>query len=230
MMTWDALASGCTSIRVEGREVDILKENEAEKYLGRKLCFRDSCQVELQSRLNAGWAAFHINKRELCNKYYSTQDRVRLFQAAVTPTVLYELAAWGLTQVMESKLRTTWRKMLRYMFRLHRRKLDSGPEELSDYMKRSAEQLEAMALRFGIEDWVKAYRRRKYRFAGKVARQTDGRWSQVIVHWTPNGGIGRDRGRPHTRWSDDLTKFAGDWAQAALDAPLWASSEEGYVS
>ena len=157
----------------------------------------------LQNRMNAGWAAFHKNKGELCNKYYTMQDRVRLFETVVTPTVLYGSAAWGLTQVMESKLRTTWRKMLRYMFRLHRQRLDSEPEESSDYMKRSAEQLETIALRFGMEDWVKAYRRRKYRFAGKVARQTDARWSHVIVHWTPNGGNGRDRGKPHSLWMSE---------------------------
>ena len=40
MMTWDALASGCTSIRVEGKEVDILKEIEAESTSG------ESCAPE----------------------------------------------------------------------------------------------------------------------------------------------------------------------------------------
>jgi hypothetical protein len=165
----------------------------------------------------------------MCSKHYKTQDRARLFNAVVTPTVLYGSAAWGLTRAMEDKLRVTWRKMLRYVFRLHRHTLDSGPEDWADYMRRSAQQLQTMARRYGLEDWVKGYRRRKYQFAGRVARQTDGRWSYALVHWKPNEGVGRDRGRPHTRWSDDLVRYAGDWAQEAIDTSLWAAAEEGYI-
>ena len=93
-MTWDVLAAGRTSIQVGGKEVNIMKEKEAEKYLGRKLGFSNSNEVELQNRLNAGWAAFHKHKGELCNRHYRTRDRARLFDAIITPTVLYGSAAW----------------------------------------------------------------------------------------------------------------------------------------
>ena len=113
IMTWDSLAAGCTSIRVGQNEVSILREDEAEKYLGRKLCFRSLKEVELQNRLSAGWAAFHKHKGELCSKFYRTCDRVKLFEAIVSPTVLYGSAAWAQTRAMEDKLRVTRRKMLR---------------------------------------------------------------------------------------------------------------------
>ena len=120
--------------------------------------------------------------------------------------------------------------MLRYVFRLHRQSIESEPEEWVEYMRGSAHVVDAMALKFGLNDWVISYRKRKYTFAGKVARQPDDRWSKLMVQWTPNGGIGRSRGRPCTRWSDDLEKYAGGaWTQSALDESLWASAEHGFT-
>ena len=98
-------------------------------------------------------------------------------------------------------------------------------------MQRSAHQVEAMATQCGIENWSSGYRRKKYNFAGKVARQTDNRWSRLAVSWTPNGGSGRNPGQPVTRWSDDLERFAtGAWATAALDIPYWRAAEDGFAT
>ena len=55
------------SVLVSGREVAILDEAESEKYLGRKLCFGNVHETELQNRLTSGWAAFHKHKAELCS-------------------------------------------------------------------------------------------------------------------------------------------------------------------
>ena len=108
--TWDALAAGCSSVRVAENDVNIIKESEAEKYLGRKLCFKDSYQIELQNRVS-----------ECClgsvsqTQRWAVQHVLHLFEP-----VAYGSLAWGLTQAMENKLRIAWRKMLRYVFRLHR--------------------------------------------------------------------------------------------------------------
>ena len=171
---------------------EILDETEAEKYLGRKLCFGQSSEVELQNRLSAGWAAFHRHKQELCSKHYRTRDRVRLFDAVVSPTVLYGSAAWTLTSAMERKLRTAWQKMLRYVFRIHRCKVEGVVEDWIDYMQRSTSQLNSMASSFRMKDWVTLYRRRKYNFAAKVVRATDDRWSKLAIEWAPTSEIGRN--------------------------------------
>ena len=121
--------------------------------------------------------------------------------------------------------------MLRYVFRLQRHKTEAGEEEWADYMKRSAAQVGTMAEKYDFESWVTAYRRKKYKFAGKVARQTDDRWSKLVMHWEPHGGRGRSPGRPITRWSDDLAKFAGGyWPKSALNTNLWQAAEEGFAS
>ena len=79
-------------------------------------------------------------------------------------------------------------------------------------------------------DWVTESRRRKWRFAGKLARVVDGRWSAEIISWDPDHGIGRRVGRPLLRWADDIETVAGGkWVEAAQDDKLWAHLEEGYV-
>ena len=70
-------------------------------------------EVELENRIRAGWAAFHKNKAELCSKFYCLVDRLRLFDAVVTPVVLYACSTWALKKSREKKLHTEWRRMLR---------------------------------------------------------------------------------------------------------------------
>ena len=197
----------------------------------RKLCFKDSCEAEFRNRLAAGWGAFHKHKNELCSKHYRTCDRVKLFEAVVSSTILYGAATWALTQAMEKRLHATWRKMLRYVFRLHRQKETDDLEGWIDYMRSSATKVDQMAKDFGMSDWVALYRTRKCRFAGRVVRQTDKRWSKLAIDWVPNGGTGRSQGRPFTRWSDDLVRYAGEeWPAETLDASLWSAAEEGFVN
>ena len=175
VMTWNAEAAGCRSVFIGASEVLVLDESSSEKYLGRKLSFIDHRAVELENRIKAGWAAFHKHKGELCSKFYALRDRVRLFDAVVSSAVLYGSATWTLTKCMEQHLRAAWRKMLRYVFRIHR-KYNEG-EEWVEYMRRSASQVEQLASNFELENWVCGSRRRKFRFAGRVARNTDERWS-----------------------------------------------------
>ena len=69
VLTWDALAKGRSTIEVSGQKVAIIKEDESEKYLGRKLGMSRCQEVEISNRLAAGWATFHEHKGELCNPF-----------------------------------------------------------------------------------------------------------------------------------------------------------------
>ena len=78
-------------------------------------------------------------------------------------------------------------------------------------------------------------RKRKFRFAGRVARSCDGRWSKRFLDWRPWSRIGptagRNVGRPVSRWTDDLINFAGsDWRSAADDDMFWRLLETGYTN
>eukprot|EP00974_Lingulodinium_polyedra_P041123 3951350-Lingulodinium_polyedra.AAC.1 len=65
--------------------------------------------------------------------------------------------------------------MLRYVFRIFRHKHEGRPEPWEDYMQRSAKKVDEIASKFNMEDWVVQFKRRKWTFAGKTARQTDDR-------------------------------------------------------
>ena len=199
------------------------------RHLGRAVSFARCQETELHNRIAAGWSAFHQHKGELCSKFYRLADRARLFDSVITPTVLYGCACWGITKQMEKKLITVRRKMLRFVFQLHRKQ----SEELEDwvqYVQSSAHRVDALSESLQMSSWVEAYRIRKWRFAGELARQEDSRWSQQAAEWKPNGGFGRRRGAPRTRWEDQLVRFAGgDWMSIAQDEDTWGASEEVFA-
>ena len=161
------------------------------------------------------------------------KDRVRLFQAVVTPVVLYASATWALRQDVEKQLRTAWRRMLRYVFRIFRQKStthDGEQETWVEYIQGAARKVHTLAQRYGVEEWTRTHRRKKWSLAGRLARANDRRWSQQILSWKPNYGVGRHQGRPFTRWSDHLERYAGgNWQQIAEDVGLWAILEEGFL-
>ena len=121
VMTWNHYRHSCRDVRIGLGSVEVLGEDAAERYLGRKLALSQSHMVELDNRIGAAWAAFHKHKQKLCSKHYKLQDRCRLFDATITPTLLYGCVAWALTGQMEKALNVQRRRMLRYVFRLHHR-------------------------------------------------------------------------------------------------------------
>ncbi len=75
-------------------------------------------------------------------------------------------------------------------------------------------------------------RRRKWRWAGHVARRDDGRWTRWMLGWEPVGRY-RTPGRPVARWEDSLTNFMRgreqSWRALAQDREDWAALEEEFV-
>lgn len=71
--------------------------------------------------------------------------------------------------------------------------------------------------------------RGKWDYAGHLARIKDGRWNRRILQWRPWNGH-RSRGRPITRWYDDIKKTAGlHWVRAAENRDGWQELREAYV-
>ena len=94
-----------------------------------------------------------------------------------------------------------------------------------------AHTVEALAELNGMVSWVQNYRRLKWQFAGRVARQTDDRWSTTLLDWRPFTGQGRYQGRPRTRWADPIVALAGgSWTEIAADESMWTALEDGFVS
>ena len=158
-------------------------------------------------------------------------------------------------------LRTAQRRMLRWMLRSHWKNVESSSssddssersettdeeteenehnteeESFVDWIQRCTHVVEEQLAFCKIDDWVVAQRKRKWRLAGHSARRTDGRWSEAVLGWIPQGGS-RSRGHPERRWLDSLNNFflekgglpKGLWQNAAQDRKTWHDLEEDFV-
>ena len=103
-----------------GEEIRILSQEESTTYLGCEISFGGSTRdTELRNRISKGWAKFMSLKRQLCCKRYPLHARIKLFNATVTPSVLYACGAWSMTTSRKQELRVAQRKMLRRIVRIN---------------------------------------------------------------------------------------------------------------
>jgi hypothetical protein len=101
-----------TKLDIGGREFEVLGAGASTMYLGRKLSLTAVHDTELKHRVAKGWAKFSMYRDELTNRYYSLQQRMRLFSSVVQPSILYGCVSWTMTRQREQLLRTTQRRML----------------------------------------------------------------------------------------------------------------------
>ena len=130
---------GTGYVNVGADKVDILPFEGAVMYLGRSFSFCNMHSEELRHRIARGWAKFHQFKSELCCRHIFLPDRLRLFEAVVTPSVLYACGTWTLTADGERLLQGTQRKMLRQIVRVGRRMEQQATANLGDTSSSSSE-------------------------------------------------------------------------------------------
>ena len=100
--------------------------------MGRKVCFEDPHGVEFDNRVAKAWGAFSKHKKELTDRRHRLQNRLRLFNAVVTATMLYGCEAWTLKVDQQKRLRTIQRKMLRMVLNTKRRTMTTSSSSDSD--------------------------------------------------------------------------------------------------
>ena len=122
---------GRKHVKVGQMNIEILPMHLSLKYLGCQISFGEMQEMELRQRIRAGWAKFMEYRQELTGKYYSLNSRLKLFDAVITPTVLYGSECWTTTKHLEDVLRTTQRKMLRMVLGRGRRRVENQDGETS---------------------------------------------------------------------------------------------------
>eukprot|EP00973_Karenia_brevis_P065216 9056022-Karenia_brevis.AAC.1 len=100
-------------VDVGNMKIQVLPHEGCTKYLGRMISFDRPQETELEHRTKQAWKNFMLHKSEFTNKAYSLRCRLRLFDAVVTPTILYGSSSWSLTKDLQGKLQRTQRRMLR---------------------------------------------------------------------------------------------------------------------
>jgi hypothetical protein len=230
---------GAKTANVRNMSIEILTRQQNAMYLGRMLKPTEMQEEELKNRLSRAWAKFNIHKEDLTNDIIPIGLRLKLFNATVTPTVLYGSGTWALTQKMRDTLRTQQRKMLRCIAKCHK-SFPRSPhtvEEYVDWIKKATEKTNRLTTQFNVRDWVDEQRRRKWKWAGKVANRRDERWTHEILKWDPPNV--KVRGRPKTRWADEINLYlttavgyqhvGNDWTKVALNMKKWRVLEKDFV-
>ena len=256
-------------------QIDVLNVDDSTKYLGRKLNFSDPHRTEVESRIASAWKKFFVQKQELTSKTYSLNDRLRLFHGTVTPTVLYGCEAWTMTVELENRLQRTQRQMLRMIIQSPRRRIiaqsdtdssdttnqtsDEIPptdevtlEPWQEWISRCTHEAESRMKKLKLEDWKTIQRRRKWKWAHKVAMSTQDSWILRALNWDPSPHLGllqnRRVGRPKKRWADDIKEYVDRtmynatplpsinprldnmyWLGHARSAVTWMQLGDGYI-
>ena len=197
----------------------------------------DFTTTEIDHRVGQAWKRFNIFRSELINKKYTINDRIRLFDSIVTPTLLYGCESWAPTKDNLMKITRCQRRMLRLLIGHGRRRVvHTSPslsstsssscsssrssssssvstdflEPWSDWISRVTREAEDRLQHCGISDWVTKYKRRKWTWCYRLATMDHTRWAHVVAGWQPDlfdAQRARQPGRPKTRWQDDIDAF-----------------------
>jgi hypothetical protein len=224
----------------DGLDIDVLNCEDHAIYLGRALRMTDMHDEELRNRSAKAWAKFSIYRNELLDRDIPVKHRLKLFDAVITPTMLYSSGTWVMTIERQRRLRTTQRRMLRMMLSSKRKYKDNERtvEDYVEWIQRATREVEATMAVYGIQDWVGQQRLRLWQWAGKVARMRDSRWTHEILHWELLGS--RPQGRPRIRWLDQFLPFLenklgrklqeAEWIEIATDRCNWDSWQGDFVN
>ena len=130
--------------------------------MGRLLTLNQVHEVELKHRISQAWKKFGVYRCELVDKNIPLYQRLRLFHAVITPSVLYGSGAWVMSKTMEMELQTAQRKMLRAIFCKGRTKYeDDTLEPWVDWIRRVTHDVLGIADGLYLPEWADEQRRRR---------------------------------------------------------------------
>ena len=184
------------------------------KYLGHELRIgRDNQTCEINRRIGLAWAGFG-KLQYVFKAHIPVCLKRKVYEQCVLPILTYGAETLTLTKKTVNKIRIAQRKMERSL-------LDVS---LKDKIRNTV-----LRERTKLIDAVERMANLKWNWAGHVARLTDGRWTKKILEWRPRQEAYRSRGRPPTRWSDDIKRIQTNWINTAQDRSRWKTLREAYV-
>ena len=183
--------------------VQVLHSSGSHTYLGRRFSgdSKHRGRTALEHRIGCAWAKFRTLSSTLTNSHIPIKLRLRLFNAVVSPTVLYALDTAPLTKSMLIKLDATQRCMLRRMVGW----TCYSSETWQERGHRMKIRLQQALSKFPVEDWSKTWSNRVQSL--KSCMHTAPKWTQLSYAWDPrecatrNGHFAyRSAGRPRVKW------------------------------
>ena len=190
------------------------------------------------ARIQAAWGRFLQHQTVLLNKDVSIALRLKMFDAVVTPAVLFGSVTLPLTQRQLFRLDSTQRRMLRSIIGWPR----NSAEDWRANMRRMNEKLETTMELHPMRLWTDRLYLRQFRLATSFASKTN-KWPILAASWSPLDDWKlnfvtkprRRRGRPSCRWDDRLANFAecrlkSSWPEAAKRRQQWVAEEQSFLN
>ena len=177
------------TITANGQTYSVLNYDESTKCLGRKVCYSDPHEVEFSNRVATAWGAFTKHKRELTDRRHRLHDRLKLFEAVVSSTLLYGCESWTLKVDQQRRLQVLQRKMLRMVLNVRRRTFGASADSNSvntdtedsesdsvllepwaEFLKRTAQWTQQQLENAGLSQWTAQWKRKKWQWAAKLVQ------------------------------------------------------------
>ena len=231
-LTWCTTARDECEFSVEVRGGDIRRASRKVgfKVPGTQQTFDNSCDVEIKSRIDKAWKAFHLHRDILCCKSASMGSRLRCLQMLVASTLMWGAGSWNVTKKQRSLLRGVQQRMMSKMLGFRRGPTESMAEYCARVNRCSARLLET----HGLQKWDIQQMRSYYDFMGSLARMRrhdPERISHQILCYNDLDYIARlqaefgnqTHGRRFHVWrlESALHKHARDWKRQAQSACEW---------
>lgn len=193
---------------------NLLEYVESYVYLGKQVSFdNQNNELEVERRISGAWRKFWSLK-EILKGTMPINLKKKVMDTCLLPSITYGCQTWKYTLRVKNMIRSCQRGMERSITNV--RKIQKIPHSI---IRKNTKIIDA--LQFSL--------RLKWRWAGHVARMEDDRWTTRLTSWQGPAGI-RKRGRPTTRWENDLIKIAGKhWKTKAKDRDKWKNLEEAFT-
>ena len=195
---------------INGEPVAVMKDTEQHRYLGRLLPgnLRSRGRVEIKHRIQAGWAKYSQHARTSVTRKISLKLRLELFDAVVSPCVLFGLGTLPLYVDALTKLEATQRKMLRRIVGWVR----DSEEPWASTMSRMKQRMETASSIRPIHGWRDRILSARQKQCERIGNITAHDLPRLAAEWCPTATqdmsiqstFSRPRGRPRRRWNDDV--------------------------
>ena len=158
--------------------------------------------------MQAGWAKYSQHARTLVNKKVSLKLRLKLFDAVVSPCVLFGLGTLPLYEDALLKLEASQRKMLRRIVGWSR----SPDEPWASTMRRMNEKLDDASRIWPIQGWRERILDARRKQCERIQQMPVHNLTRVAAEWDPllmqdpssSHVFSRPVGRPRRRWNDNV--------------------------
>lgn len=182
-------------------------------YLGATLNHNGTVTEEISKRIITANKAYYANIKLLKSSLLSRTTKLKIYRTLIRPVITYAAETWTLSHSDENALRIFERKIIRKIY---------GPV-CENGIWRVRSNLEIDKILKG-EDLVRFVKSLRLRWLGHVERMETGRTPKKLLTGEIIGV--RRRGRPRTRWFQDVTADLRKmrivrWKEKAQDRDAW---------